>query len=286
MKTTKLFSRPLFGQNMRTYWFFVLAVVLIMSMMSGVVTIAIDAIQSELAGDLNGEMLEKMGKMGLEIPHMDPSVILDTMYYKVIVLIPIFLLVVVASNALIASQVDDGSMAYILATPTERRAVAFTHMVFMLVVPLLIMGIVCGVKCGLNEQIIGDVDWEATVVKFSGMYVLVEAVSAVCYLGSCLFNRSSRALTFGGGITVWCFIASLLGVFGSDKLVEMGVGITELDIFNQLTLVGLLDITAMETVGSDMVNYDFLWKLGILAGIAAVAYGAGALRFCRKDLPL
>ena len=85
--------------------------------MSGVVTIAIDAIQSELAGDLNGEMLEKMGKMGLEIPHMDPSVILDTMYYKVIVLIPIFLLVVVASNALIASQVDDGSMAYILATP-------------------------------------------------------------------------------------------------------------------------------------------------------------------------
>ena len=85
MKTTKLFSRPLFGQNMRTYWFFVLAVVLIMSMMSGVVTIAIDAIQSELAGDLNGEMLEKMGKMGLEIPHMDPSVILDTMYYKVIV---------------------------------------------------------------------------------------------------------------------------------------------------------------------------------------------------------
>jgi len=286
MKTTKLFSRPLFGQNMRTYWFFVLAVVLIMSMMSGVVTIAIDAIQSELAGDLNGEMLEKMGKMGLEIPHMDPSVILDTMYYKVIVLIPIFLLVVVASNALIASQVDDGSMAYILATPTERRAVAFTHMVFMLVVTLLIMGIVCGVKCGLNEQIIGDVDWEATVVKFAGMYVLVEAVSAVCYLGSCLFNRSSRALTFGGGITVWCFIASLLGVFGSDKLVEMGVGITELDIFNQLTLVGLLDITAMETVGSDMVNYDFLWKLGILAGIAAVAYGVGALRFCRKDLPL
>ena len=283
MKTTKLFSRPLFGQNMRTYWFFVLAVVLIMSMMSGVVTIAIDAIQSELAGDLNGEMLEKMG---LEIPHMDPSVILDTMYYKVIVLIPIFLLVVVASNALIASQVDDGSMAYILATPTERRAVAFTHMIFMLVVPLLIMGIVCGVKCALNEQIIGDVDWEATVVKFAGMYVLVEAVSAVCYLGSCLFNRSSRALTFGGGITVWCFIASLLGVFGSDKLVEMGVGITELDIFNQLTLVGLLDITAMETVGSDMVNYDFLWKLGILAGIAAVAYGAGVLRFCRKDLPL
>ena len=64
------------------------------------------------------------------------------------------------------------------------------------------------------------------------------------------------------------------------------MGIEQLDIFNRMTLVGLLDITAMETVGSNAVNYDFAWKLGILAGIAAVAYGAGALRFGRKDLPL
>ncbi len=286
MKTTKLFSRPLFGQDIRSFWFFVLAVVLVMSMMSCVVTIAIDAIQTDLAGSADTAMVERMAKMGIQVPQMDPSVILDTMYYKVIVLIPIFLLVVAASNALIAAQVDDGSMAYILSTPTERGAVAFTHMVFMLLVPLVVTGIVCGVKCVLNEQIAGDADVAATVVKFAGMYVLVEAVAAICYLGSCLFNHNSRALTFGGGITVWCFIASLLGVFGSEKLVEMGVGIEQLDIFNQLTLVGLLDITAMETVGSDAVNYDFVWKLGVLAGVAVVAYGVGALRFRKKDLPL
>lgn len=286
MKTTKLFSKPLFVQNIRTYWFFAVAVVLIMSMMSAVVTIAIDAIQTDMAGNTDTAVLESMEKMGLEIPRMDPSIILDTMYYRVIILIPIFLLVVVAANALIAAQVDDGSMAYILSTPTERRAVAFTHMVFMLLVPLVVTGIVCGVKCGLNEKIAGDADAVATVVKFAGMYVLVEAVAAICYLGSCFFNHSSRALIFGGGITVWCFIASLLGVFGSDKLVEMGVGIEQLDIFNRLTLVGFLDITAMETLESNMVDYGFVWKLGILAGIAAVAYTAGALRFWRKDLPL
>lgn len=286
MRTTKLFSRPLFGQDVRTFWLFAVAVVLVMSMMSCVVTVAIDAIQTDLAGSADAAVMERMEKMGLQVPQMDPSVILDTMYYKVIVLIPIFLLVVAASNALIASQVGDGSMAYILSTPTERRAVAFTHMVFMLLVPLVVTGIVCGVKCALNEQIAGDADVAATVVKFAGMYVLVEAVAAICYLGSCLFNHNSKALTFGGGITVWCFIASLLGVFGSDKLVEMGVGIEQLDVFNRLTLVGLMDIAAMETVGSEAVNYDFLWKLGVLAGVAVAAYGAGALRFWRKDLPL
>lgn len=286
MKTTKLFSRPLFGQNIRSYWFFAVAVVLIMSMMSAVVTIAIDAIRSDMAGSQDAAMLAKMERMGIEVPQMDPSVILDTMYYKVIILIPIFLLVVVISNALISSQVDNGSMAYILSTPTERGAVAFTHMVFMLLVPLAVTGIVCGVKCVLNEQVAGDADVAVTVVKFVGIYVLVEAIAGICYLGSCLFDHNSRALTFGGGITVWCFIASLLGVFGSDRLVEMGVGIEQLNVFDRMTLVGLLDITAMETVGTDAVNYDFIWKLGVLAGIAVMAYGIGALRFAKKDLPL
>ena len=130
MKTTKLFSRPLFGQNIRTYCFFAVAVVLIMSMMSCVGTIAIDAIQEEMPGSMEASVLEKLDKVGIQIPQMDPSVILDTMYYKVIMLIPIFLLVVVVSNGLIAAQLDDGSMAYILSTPIERKAVAFTHMIF------------------------------------------------------------------------------------------------------------------------------------------------------------
>lgn len=290
MKTTKLFSRPLFGQDIRTYRIFAVAVVLIMGMMSAVVTIAIDAIRTDLEDSIDPVLLTThpamMGEMETQISQMDPSVILNTMYYKVIVLIPVFLLVVIVSNALIASQVDNGSMAYILSTPTERGAVAFTHMVFMLLIPLIVMGIVCVVKCVLNEQIAGDGDVAVTVIKFAGMYVLTEAVAAICFLGSCLFNHSSRALTFGGGITVWCFIASLLGVFGSEELVEMGVGIEQLDIFNKLTLVGLLDISAIETVGSDAVNYDFVWKIGVLAGVAVVAYALGTLRLCRKDLPL
>ncbi len=284
MKTTKLFSRPLFALDIRTFWFFALAVALIMSMMSCVVTIAVDAIQADIAGSVDAA--EKMGRMGIQVSQTDPSVILDTMYYRVILLIPIFLLVVAAVNSVVASQVDDGSMAYILSAPVERRAVAFTHMVFLILLPLAVVGIACGVKCGLDSQIGGDSDAVVTVVKFAGIYVLAEAAAAICYLGSCLFDHNGRALVFGGGITVWCFIASLLGVFGSDKLVDMGVGIEQLDIFNRMTLVGLLDITAMETVGSNAVNYDFAWKLGILAGIAAVAYGAGALRFGRKDLPL
>lgn len=53
-----------------------------------------------------------------------------------------------------------------------------------------------------------------------------------------------------------------------------------------MTLVGLYDIKALETVGTGDVNMDFLWKLIVLAAVAVVFYATGAVRFQKKDLPL
>ena len=87
-----------------------------------------------------------------------------------------------------------------------------------------------------------------------GIYILVEAVAGICYFGSCFFNRSRSSMAFGGGIAVWFFLASLLG------------------ISNKLTLVGLYDIKALETVGTGDVNTDFVWKLIVLAVVAFVPH--------------
>ena len=148
------------------------------------------------------------------------------------------------------------------------------------------ISIVCFVKIIGTYKIFGDVDMEKNIVLYLGMYLLVEAVCGLCYLGSCVANRSRKALAFGGGLAVWFFIASLMGIFGSDNMVTMGVGVEELGIFNKLTLISLFDINSIGTVGSDHVDNTFVWKLMILAGIALVSYIAGAVKFCKKDLPL
>ena len=93
-------------------------------------------------------------------------------------------------------------------------------------------------------------------------------------------------MAFGGGLTVWFFLATLLGMFGSKDMVDMGFGAEALNVFNKLTLVGLYDVNAISTVSSGDVNTDFIWKLGILAAVAVVCYTAGAVRFQKKDLPL
>ena len=225
------------------------------------------------------DLVEKMSEM-------DPASMMNQMYYTAMGLLPIFILIVILANSLIADQVDRGSMAYVLSTPTKRSAVAVTQMVFLLVVPLLIIGIVGATRIGTSFLFYDEVNVAGMVALFIGMYILVEAVCGLCYMGSCLFSQSKKSMAFGGGLAVWFFLASMIGLFGSENMVNTGMGVEELSIFNKLTLVGLYDVDALATIGTGSVDTAFVWKLLVLAAVAVVSYAVGAVRFSKKDLPL
>lgn len=239
--------------------------------------------------DMMKTMLETMGvnpELVQNLSKMDTTVLMNTMYFTVMGLLPIFLYIVIIANALIASQVDSGSMAYVLSTPTKRSAVSVTQAIFLIVSPLLITAVVCLSRIVSSNIFFGHPSIEENLYLYLGMYLLVEAIAGLCYMGSCIFNRSSRAMAFGGGLAVWCFLASLLGMFGTENMVNLGMGVEELGSFNKLTLVGLYDITAIGTVGSDSVDTAFVWKFAILFGISVICYVIGILRFKKRDLPL
>lgn len=235
-------------------------------------------IMFEMMG-IDSEQIEMMSEM-------DPTVMINQMYYTVTGLLPIFLLIVFLANSLVVDQVDKGSMAYVLSTPTKRSAVAKTQMLFMIFVPFIIVSLVCISRLISTQAFFGEVNVPSTIALFGGMYILVEAVAAICYMGSCIFNRSRNSMAFGGGISVWFFLASLLGMFGSDMMVDMGMGVKELGYFNNTTLIGLYDINTLSTVGTDAVDYAFVWKLAVLAVVAIVCYAVGSIRFQKRDLPL
>lgn len=225
------------------------------------------------------DLVEKMSEM-------DPASMMNQMYYTAMGLLPIFILIVILANSLIADQVDRGSMAYVLSTPTKRSAVAVTQMVFLLVVPLLIIGIVGATRIGTSFLFYDEVNVAGMVALFIGMYILVEAVCGLCYMGSCLFSQSKKSMAFGGGLAVWFFLASMIGLFGSENMVNTGMGVEELSIFNKLTLVGLYDVDALATIGTGSVDTACVWKLLVLVAVAVVSYAVGAVRFSKKDLPL
>ncbi|WP_334105295.1 ABC transporter permease [Muricomes intestini] len=239
--------------------------------------------------DMMSTMLETMGVDPDRVEHMaemDTTALFNQMDYTVMGLLPIFLFIVIVGNSLIVDQVDRGSMAYVLSTPTKRFAVANTQAIFMVVTPLIMIAVTASARLIASRIFLDSYSVSRILVLYLGLYVLVEAVAGICYLGSCLFDQSRRSMAFGGGLTVWFFLASLLGMFGAKDMVNMGFGAEALNVFNKLTLVGLYDIKAISTVGTGSVDTTFIWKLIVLGVIAVVCYAAGALRFQKKDLPL
>lgn len=82
------------------------------------------------------------------IGSMDMTTMLNQMYFTVMGLLPIFLFIVIVANSLFVDQVDKGSMAYVLSTPTKRSAIVITQGIFLVVTPLLIIAVVCAMKIG------------------------------------------------------------------------------------------------------------------------------------------
>jgi len=228
---------------------------------------------------VDSELIERMSEM-------DTSAMMNQMYYTLAGLLPIFILIVILANGLIAEQVDRGSMAYVLSTPTKRSAVAITQIIFMIVVPLIVLGIVGATRLFTTYLFFDTVNAKSIVALFIGMYILVEAICGICYLASCWFSQSKKSMGVGGGLTVWFFLASMIGMFGSENMVDTGMGVEELSIFNKLTLVGLYDVEALSTVGTDSVDTAFVWKLLVLVAVAVCSYVIGAVKFSKKDLPL
>ncbi|MCD7722571.1 MAG: ABC transporter permease [Clostridiales bacterium] len=228
---------------------------------------------------VSSDLLENMSKM-------DTSAVLNQMYFTVMSLLPILLFIIFAGNALIVDQVDKGSMAYILSTPTKRSAVAVTQAVYLIIMPFIMVGCAFITKLIASNAITGEADAAKYAALYGGLYLLAEAMAGICYLASCIFNLSKHALALGGGLNIWFFICSLLGMFGSENMVNVGIGVEELGMFNKISLIGLFDIDALGTVGSAAVDYSFAPKLAALAAVAVLCYAAGAWRFQKKDLPL
>ena len=66
------------------------------------------------------------------LQEMDFSAMITRIYFTGMGVLILFLFVIIAANGLIASQVDRGSMAYLLSAPNERQTIAYTQILYLL----------------------------------------------------------------------------------------------------------------------------------------------------------
>lgn len=222
------------------------------------------------------DALEEIGQADLY------TLIVGSIFYKLAGLLLPIIYMIMASNNLIAGQVDSGSMAYVLSTSTKREAVVFTQAVYLIGSLLAMFALTTATGCVCLSII--DEDVELTHGKLIllnvGAFLVLFALSGLCFFTSCLFDRSKRSMAIGGGLSIFALVAAMLGLFGSPVIPSV-VRLDALNYFNYTTIISLFDVISIIDETS-----AFAFKFVILALIGIIGYIVGGTRFTKKDLPL
>lgn len=238
--------------------------------------------KEEVTGSLLSQMPEDVGNSLQELGDLNINhLVIGSIFYKIAgLLLPIVYTIMTANN-LIAGQVDSGSMAYVLSTPTKRRKVALTQMAFLvgsLILMFIIIGAVGILASVFTEESI-SISLKELIKLSVGALVTMIAISGICFLASAWFNRSKHAMGVGGGISMFFLVSTILGLFGSTGIPE-ALRIEAMDFFNYTSIISFFNVTAILEGGS------YIWGLVILLVIAIITYTIGILKFDKKDLPL
>jgi len=240
-------------------------------------------VKKNVCGSFLSKLPEEVSNALDEIGSMDMyGTLVGTIFFKMAgLLLPIIYLIMTA-NALIAGQVDSGSMAYVLSTSVKRRSVTFTQSVYL--IGSLLLMFVCSAATSIVCLNIVDVEtsltWQKLLLINAGSFLVMFAMSGLCFLTSCWFDRSKRAMALGGGISMASLVATMLGLFGTNIMPSI-LRMKALNYFNYVSVITLFDSTSILDGTT-----TYLWKFAILFGIGFVCYLIGAIRFRKKDLPL
>lgn len=247
----------------------------------------VQELRNELLTEVGGSLLDKLpGDVtdGIkELGTMDLyGLIVGSIFFKMAGLLLPIIYVIMVSNNLIASQVDTGSMAYILSTSTRRKEVTFTQALYLIGSLALMFVLTCttSIICFNIAQVSTKLDIQKIIYLNLGAFAVMFAISGINFFASSYFDRSKRAMALGGGISMFFLVTTILGLFGSPVIPSV-VRIAPLNYFNYVSIISLFDVISI-------LNGEFGWviKAAILLLIGIIGYIVGSIIFKKKDLPL
>ena len=212
---------------------------------------------------------------------MDSSVLISMIFYPVVgVLLPLVYTVIVG-NKLFASQIDRGSLAFVLSTPIKRSKIAITQMSYFVLSIVLMFVFITGVDIILTITIDNSLELDKILLLNLGLSLFTLAMASITFMFSAIFNYSKHSLSLSGGFALVFFISKILGLFGSDLFMNMGIGIEPMGFFNKITMISLINTSSI----LDGTN-DYIIQFVILVLISIICFTTGSIWFTKKDIPV
>lgn len=194
-------------------------------------------------------------------------------YYGLILPLLLSIFSIMLSTGLMARLVDQGSMAYLLSTPTSRRRIAATQASVLIAGLLLIIVVTTAAGFIGYAMFIGD-RYEFDGSRFLLLNVialmLFFAIGGISFFVSALASDEKKALGISGVIT--------FGMFGLDMLGKISESVQWLRF---VSLFSLYRPSEIVRGGGDAVL-----ALVILFLIGLAGFMAGIIAFSKRDLPL
>jgi ABC-2 type transport system permease protein len=265
----KLISKPLLKQTVKSNWKLWAAITGVMALLLILITGVMGSVITKRIADNPGR-----GAM------MGAMTMASNMFYGQMAVMIILVYVIITANALVASQVDRGSMAYTLSTPIKRTTVTMTQMIYLLS-SLFASSIVLIVAHVLGSLAGGiSIDFGQIVLMNLGLFLLSCAIAGISFMASCIFNLSKNSLLVGAGVPVLFYVFSMVAQMGEPSVPGMD-GIPALANFKYVTIMTLYNTS---DIASNSTNV--IWSFIALAIIAIVTFTIGHIKFRKKDLPL
>ncbi|MDR3309847.1 MAG: hypothetical protein LBS90_00665 [Oscillospiraceae bacterium] len=125
-----MFSKPIFKQSLKANW-------VLWLIFTGAFSLIIAVVTTVFTPDLLSGMMDIMkdtpmaAMMGDRINNMTSVLGMLSQFYSMLGVILPMIFIIITANSLVAAQVDRGSMAYLLSTPTKRGTVVRTQALFL-----------------------------------------------------------------------------------------------------------------------------------------------------------
>ena len=175
---------------------------------------------------------------------------------------------VMFAHIFITSEIDRGTLAVTLNTPTTRKQILLSkglvYVALLIGFPLLVgvVGTLSPIMHGMDFDF--GVWW--TIVALWALYSVM--AGGIAFAISCWFNKGRYALSLSAAILAAFFVLSMLS------------SIENFDFLRFLTLQTLLDMDAA------LQGNSVIWQMAAMIVISIPLYVVGVIKFLKKDLPL
>ena len=267
-----MISWPLLKKEVKSIWGLWVVFVLILTLYETIIISMFDPKLGNLMADLEKTMPGIMQAFGMTgAATADLTTYLSSYLFGFILILFPLIFSLILSNKLVVKYVDNGSMAYLLATPNSRGKIIRTQILVATgsITLLLLASMLIGI--GYSEMTFpGLLNISTYVYLNSGLLGLHLFINGFGFLVSCLSNEARTAYSWSIGVPVLAFLIQMLANQGEQ--------------YNFLKYVTFLTLFSPENIVAG--KESSMWLILLLFVLAFVMYGIGQVSFSKRNLTL